>query len=138
MATTDLVIRGAREHNLRGQDTIGEVIGSRRSLGMNLPEFLTQDADGEIHLIGHRIGLYSVVRVFNEGLSPEEIHEEFPTLAPVSIRDVIAFYLDHRAEVDAYVAAYRAELDRQASAPPGPGLLRLRQRLEMSRLAETS
>jgi uncharacterized protein (DUF433 family) len=100
---------------------------------MNLPDFLTQDADGEIHLVGHRIGLYSVVRVFNEGLSPEEIHDEFPTLAPEPIRDVIALYLDHRAEVDAYMAAYRAEIDCQASAPPSPVLLRLRQRLEMIR-----
>lgn len=29
---------------------------------MNLPDFLTQHADGDIRLTGHRIGLYSVVR----------------------------------------------------------------------------
>ena len=29
---------------------------------MTLPDSLTEDPDGEIHMKGHRIGLYTVVR----------------------------------------------------------------------------
>ena len=37
---------------------------------MNLPDFLIDSPDGEIHLTGHRIGLYHFVYHDNEGYSP--------------------------------------------------------------------
>jgi hypothetical protein len=40
---------------------------------MNLPEFLTSDDGGFINLTGHRIGLHHVVRVYEDGCSPEII-----------------------------------------------------------------
>jgi hypothetical protein len=36
------------------------------------------------------------------------LHEQFPTLALPLIHDVIAFYLQNRAAVDAYFAEYNA------------------------------
>jgi uncharacterized protein (DUF433 family) len=108
-----------------------------REYRMNLPEFLTRDPDGEIRLTGHRIGLYTVVRVYDDGLSPEEIHEQFPTLEAALVREVIAFYLDHRTEVVPYVAEYRADLERQAAmAPKGPSHAELRRRRQERRRAE--
>jgi uncharacterized protein (DUF433 family) len=97
---------------------------------MQLPAFLTRDVDDEIRLTGHRIGLYTVVREYKEGRSAEQIAAEYPSLPLELVRQVIAFYLDNRSEVDAYVAAYRADLERQAAAPPGPGVLRIRQLME--------
>jgi uncharacterized protein (DUF433 family) len=97
---------------------------------MELPDFLTRDDSGEIRLTGHRIGLYTVLRCFNEGQSPEAIAEEFPTLPPSLVRQVLDFYHNNQAEVDAYLAAYRAEIERQASQPPGPGVLAVRRILE--------
>jgi uncharacterized protein (DUF433 family) len=94
---------------------------------MNLPEFLIDHPDGEIRLAGHRIGLYAVIREYMEGRSAEEIAEEYPTLSVDLIRQVVAFYLENRADVDNYVDAYQKELDRQAAAPPGPGTLRVRE-----------
>ena len=38
---------------------------------MTLPDFLTQDPDGEIHMTGHRIGLYTVMRHYKEGCSAD-------------------------------------------------------------------
>ncbi len=104
---------------------------------MTLPDFLAQDADGEIRLIGHRIGLYTVVRCYKEGYSAEKIEEEFPSLPLDLVRKVIAFYRSNQAEADAYVEAYRAELQRQAAAPPGPGVLKIRQLMDKLRQAET-
>jgi uncharacterized protein (DUF433 family) len=93
---------------------------------MILPDFLTQREYGEIALTGHRIGLYSVVRLYREGNTAEQIAEELD-LGLALVYKVLAFYLENQAEVDAYVDAYTAELERQYAAyTPGPGILKLK------------
>jgi uncharacterized protein (DUF433 family) len=103
---------------------------------VNLPEFLTQDGDGEIRLAGHRIGLYTLVRLHNEGYSSEAIAQELPSLPPELVRRVLEFYLEYRQELEPYVEAYAADLDRQAAAAPGPGVLRVRQLMAELRQAD--
>jgi hypothetical protein len=50
---------------------------------------------------------------------------------------VIAFYLEHRDEVDRYVTQYQAEIDRlRAAGPHAPSVTELRKRLEARKLAE--
>jgi uncharacterized protein (DUF433 family) len=85
---------------------------------MNLPGFLTQDADGYIHLSGHRIGLDDVIYYFKEGYSPEKLLEQFPSLSLRLIEDVISFYLKNRESMDSYVAECRAEIERQRASSP--------------------
>jgi uncharacterized protein (DUF433 family) len=103
-------------------------------MAMDLPGYL-QHSDGEIRLTGHRIGLFHVVDRYQEGYSPEMIGEEFATLPLALIHRVIAFYLENQPEVDAYVADYRAELDRQEAAQPSSAAaLEIRKRLQ-ARLA---
>jgi uncharacterized protein (DUF433 family) len=97
---------------------------------MTFPEFLTQDADGYIHVTGHRIGLQDLVYHYNEGYSPEALLEAFPTLSLALVHKVIAFYLEDKGEVDAFVAMCEAEVERQrAVAPRGPDAAELRRRL---------
>ena len=94
---------------------------------MDLPNFLTLLTCGEIVISGHRIGLYSLIDLVERGFSPNEIFEEFPTLDPELIRQVVVFHETHRAEVDRYVAEYRADLDRQeTNSVPNPAVLRIR------------
>ena len=103
---------------------------------MTLPDYLTQDVGGYIHVTGHRIGLQEVVYYYNEGYSPEALLEAFPTLTLALIHQVIAFYLDHQADVDAYVGACEAEMERQrAAAPCGPDAAELRRRLAAKQAA---
>lgn len=98
---------------------------------MTLPDFLTQDVEGEIRLTGHRIGLYTVVRRYQEGYSAERIADEYPSLPLALIYKVLAFYLENQPEVDTYIAAVAAEIERQESLPrPGPDMAELRRRLE--------
>ena len=85
---------------------------------MSLPDFLSTSESGEIRLVGHRIGLFHIVRRYNEGYSPEMVVCEYPTLPLVLVHKVIAFYLENRAEVDAYVAACQTELSRQQETNP--------------------
>jgi uncharacterized protein (DUF433 family) len=94
---------------------------------MDLPDFLTLWPNDEVVVTGHRIGLYSIIDQFQQGCSVEEIHAEFPTLEPDLIQKVLAFHASHQAEVDAYVALYRAELDRQEAAfQPSEAVLQVR------------
>ena len=104
---------------------------------LNLPAFLTQDADGEIRLTGHRIGLYTLIRAFQDGWSIERTADEYPSLSEDLVRQVLAFYQENRVEADAYAADYKAELDRQyAEWKPPPEVLQIRRWLEIVRQAD--
>jgi uncharacterized protein (DUF433 family) len=98
---------------------------------MQLPEFLTADDHGFIGLTDHRIGLHHIVRLYQEGYSPEMIGESFPTISLSLIHRVIAFYLDHREDVDRYVAVEEKDaLARERASTGTPRLAELRQRIQ--------
>src|ERR1700726_4025884 len=104
---------------------------------MNLPAFLTEWPGNEIMLAGHRISLYHVVSDYKDGLSAEQLHDQYPTLAPELIHQVLAFYRENQTEIDAYVAREREELDRlEATAPKRINLDELRRRYEAKKRAE--
>ena len=105
---------------------------------MNLPEFLVDHPDGEIRLTGHRISLYDVVSFYQEGYTPEMLHEEFPSVPLLLIRQVLDFYRENKDQVDVNVAEQRSALERlEASIPPSPAQLRLRRKLEEMRRTGT-
>jgi uncharacterized protein (DUF433 family) len=96
-----------------------------------LPDCLHWSPDGEIRVVGHRIGLYSVIDRHQSGHSIEEILEEFPTLSLDQIRSIIGFYQANQQEVGTYVQKYRDELRRQEEAyVPSPAVLRVRRLME--------
>lgn len=104
---------------------------------MNLPDYLTLDPDGHIHVTGHRIELQDLVYYYNEGYSAEAMLEVLPTLSLATIHKVIGFYLDDQVNVDAYVATCDVEMDRQRSAAPrGPDTAELRRRLAAKQAAK--
>ena len=101
-----------------------------------LPPCLHWHPDGEIRLVGHRIGLYHFIYYYNQGFTAEMILCQFPTLELATIHKVIAFYLDDREEVDHYVIQYQAELEHlHGAGPHGPSVAELRARLEMRQQA---
>jgi uncharacterized protein (DUF433 family) len=90
---------------------------------VQLPDFLTEDADGFTHLRGHRIGLLHVVQCYNEGYSPEMLAEEFPTLSLALIHKTIAFYLENQAEAepgDLQLISRGVPVARQERLEPAP------------------
>ena len=68
------------------------------------------------YVAGARVSLDSIVHCFNEGFSAEAIQQEFPTLKLSQVYGAIAYYLDHRAEVDEYLA--ETEREFEASGVP--------------------
>ncbi|MBC8871827.1 MAG: DUF433 domain-containing protein [Planctomycetes bacterium] len=104
---------------------------------MNLPDFLTQDPDGYIHLTGHRIGLQHLMYYYNEGYSAEMLVCEYPALSLAAVHKVIAFYLENAAEVDEYVTTCQAAIALlRAGAGEGPPVAELRRRMERLRQVE--
>ena len=57
---------------------------------------------GGYFISGTRVSLDSVVYAFNRGESPERVLEQYPVLKLSQIYAAIAFYLDHKTEIDAY------------------------------------
>jgi uncharacterized protein (DUF433 family) len=105
---------------------------------MNLPDFLTRAATGEIRLTGHRIGLYHVVQYYNDGYSAEMLMCQYPTLPLALIHKVLGFYLENKLDVDAYVSECQAALRQQREENPQRlPLAALRERLEALRGAES-
>jgi uncharacterized protein (DUF433 family) len=105
---------------------------------VTLPELFSQDSTGEVLLVGHRVGLFHLVRYYNEGYSPEMLVCQFPTLPLSLVHKVIAYYLENRGEVDAYVAACQDQLNQQRAAGPALNVAILRERLDAKQLAEHS
>lgn len=106
---------------------------------MNLPDFLAQDRYGYIHLAGHRIGLRHVVELYNDGYTPEMLHDHFPTVPLALIHKVIAFYLENQTEADAYICQSRETLDREAAkSSEGPDAAELRKRMEARQPKESA
>ncbi len=69
---------------------------------------------GGYYVAGTGISLDSVVYSFNEGQSPEAIQEDFPSLKRAQIYGAIAFYRDHRAEIDKYLVDTAREFEGNA------------------------
>ncbi len=105
---------------------------------MNLPDFLTTDRQGFIHLARHRVGLRHIVELYNERHTAEMLHDHFPTVPLALIHKVLAFYLENVAEVDTYIQESRAALQRQAAtAPRGPDAAELRRRMSARKPKES-
>jgi uncharacterized protein (DUF433 family) len=107
---------------------------------MELPEFLTRDADAEIRIRGHRIRLIDVAARYEEGHSPETIVlDHYPTLDLAVVHKVVAYYLEHEAEVKAIIVSNGIEMQSQAGLRrTTPTAQELRRRMEAKRKAEAS
>ena len=104
---------------------------------MILPDFLTQDESGYIHVTAHRVGLGDIISFYDQGDSPEMLRARFPTVRLPVFYKIIAYYLENQRAVDEYCSGQADEIARQrAEARPGPSLEELRQRREAARVAQ--
>ncbi len=61
------------------------------------------DEHGDIRVGGTRVLLDMIIVSYQQGETPEQIHEGFPSVSVADIYAVITYYLNHREEVDAYI-----------------------------------
>jgi uncharacterized protein (DUF433 family) len=87
------------------------------------PPPLRAEPDGQVRITGTRVSLETVVAAFDAGVTVEEIVQRYPSLGPSAVHAVIAYVLDNRGEVDAYVAARRSrtralQAEIESTLPP--------------------
>jgi uncharacterized protein (DUF433 family) len=87
------------------------------------PPPLITSQDGTVRIAATRVSLETVVTAFDAGATAEEIVQQYPSLDLASVYAVIAYVLDHRRDVDEYVArrlgevqTLRAQIEGQAPA----------------------
>ena len=77
-----------------------------------MPSEYIEERNGGYYVAGTRISLDSVVYAFNRGESPEQILEGYPLLGSLArVYGVIAFYLDHKADIDKYLEESAREFE---------------------------
>ncbi len=64
---------------------------------------LETDTDGVVRVGGTRVTLDTVVAAFEQGATAEEIVYQYPSLDLVDVYLVIGYYLQRRADVEAYL-----------------------------------
>lgn len=96
---------------------------------MQLEDYFDFLAPNDIRLKGHRIGIESVLYEYiHRAQTPEEITVRFPTLSLEEIHATILYYLQHKEQIDAYIAAWIEYEDRmtvEQNRNPTPTRIRL-------------
>ncbi len=67
------------------------------------PAPLVSDPDGVVRIGSSRVTLDTVVAAFREGMTPEGIVEQYPTLQLGQVYSVIGLVLNHAEEVETYL-----------------------------------
>ena len=78
---------------------------------------------------GSRVRVQDVA-VWHEklGMSPDEIVDAHPTIGLADVHAAMAYYWDHRADIDGAIAEEQALAEEIARREPGPLQEKLRQR----------
>ena len=74
--------------------------------------YVTKLENGAYRVAGTRVSLDSVVYAFWRGESPESTVDSFPAVTLEQVYGAIAYYLGHRAEIDAYLEQGEIEFEK--------------------------
>lgn len=84
-----------------------------------------------IRIKGHRISIEHVIQLFQEGMEPGQIQQEYPSLSLEEIYATITYYLHNKAAVDDYIERGEKIADafyqEHSLKEPTPGMKRLRE-----------
>ena len=97
---------------------------------MRLEDYFDFLAPNDIRIKGTRIGIETVLTDYLElGLFPEQIATRYRTLSLEQVYATLTYYWRNREQVNAYLHAVDAELERQRREQdqhPSPAIQRLR------------
>lgn len=72
---------------------------------------ITLNPQGVALVTGTRVPIDTLITAFRQGDTPEEIAQNFPTVTVAKAYAVIAYYLQHQADIDAYLTERRQRRD---------------------------
>jgi uncharacterized protein (DUF433 family) len=75
------------------------------------PPPLRLDEGGAVRVGNTRVSLDLVVEQYENGMAPEDMVRAYDTLVLADVHAVIAYYLRHRAEVQAYLKRRKEEAE---------------------------
>ena len=84
-------------------------LGSKK--GSEKRTSLLREVDGALRVGGTRVTLDTVVGAYLDGAAAEEIALAYDSLELADIHETIAYYLRHRAEVEAYLVRREAKAE---------------------------
>lgn len=73
---------------------------------------LKKDEHGAFRIGNTRITLDTIIARYQQGHTPEIIHNGFPTIPLNDIYAVIAYYLSHRQQLDEYLRQQEADAEQ--------------------------
>ena len=73
------------------------------------PVPLHLDAAGVLRVGGTRVSLDSVLTVFHDGATPEEIVQQYDAVSLADVYAVIGYYLENQSAIDSYLATRRLQ-----------------------------
>jgi len=87
--------------------------------------------DGVVYVGNTRVPLETVISMFHEGASAEQVVDSFDALSLADVYAMFSYYLNHRAEVDEYMRQVEEEAEqvRREIEARQPDMFRLRERL---------
>jgi uncharacterized protein (DUF433 family) len=90
---------------------------------VSLEAYLNFVGPEDIRIRGTRIGIETVVYAYQEGLSPEEMMQAYPSLSLEQVYAVITYYLRNQAQVNDYITRLEKwsearQLERDRNPPP--------------------
>ncbi len=98
---------------------------------MQLEDYFEQVGPDAIRIKGHRVGIEHLLHYYLDGYTVEEIHQLYPEIGLEPIHATILYYLQNRANVDAYRARLAAQA--QTAAQTWAATAPLAQRLQVAR-----
>ncbi len=78
--------------------------------------------DGIIRVSGTRVTLDTIIAAFQDGATPEQMAQQYPSVPLADLYQIIAFYLRHPADVDPYLKrrqrqAHQVRRKNEAQSP---------------------
>lgn len=74
---------------------------------------------GKACIAGHRIRVMDIVTLHERGgMTPDEIADEYPGITLADVHAALAYYFDHRDDIDAEFREARETADRMRSQFP--------------------
>jgi uncharacterized protein (DUF433 family) len=90
---------------------------------------------GKPHVEGHRIAVHHVAWWYSWGESAETLASEYH-LTPAEVHAALAYYYDHKGEIDREIAREAAEHAARADADTSPIAIRLREAIARRKQSE--
>jgi uncharacterized protein (DUF433 family) len=103
---------------------------------VNLDNYFNFLGPDDIRIKGTRIGIETVLDDYLSGSSAEEIAARYRSVTLEQVYATLTYYLHNKAEMDTYLARWRAYCDaswREQERNPPEIVLQMRERLERAR-----